>query len=611
MGVSVMGVPIGFVLDEEIQAVPAGFVVDGEEQPEPISVSETPLDVPAGEAPEELGFIEQLGQLMPSGAEQARIMRQEIAEPAAAIATGIPATIASGLTGALAAPLVGMEKAEEVLKGTQEALTYEPKTEAGIESLQTVGDLMQKGIDIANLPISGLAGLADLISGQSAEQAGETIKSVQEIGLPKTAGMQTLEATGDPLLAAATEMTPALIGSFFPIKNIVGKNTTLKQKVAEKIKAGETDKPLANYMVSGAGKLKADPLAKESIKQGFDQSVIAAVKGSTKADKIKMSEMVDVMKKGKENALFAMKNRPSDIAGNSLLERINHVKTVNRTAGKQVDDAAKALKGKQVNFDQPINNFMDSLDEMGVRIKELKPDFRGSDIEGLAGPEAAIKNIVKRLSSGKRGATPDAHELHRMKRYIDEIVTYGKEGEGLKGKTERILKSLRRDLDDTLDSNFPDYNTANTTYADTVGALDAFQDVAGKKMDLFGVNADKATGTLLRRMMSNAQSRVNLVDAVDTLESISKKYGGTFTDDISSQMLFVDELDNVFGPVARTSLAGETAKGIRKGAEAITGQRTIGGTALEIGAAGIEKLRGINEEGAFNAISELLKRDIQ
>jgi hypothetical protein len=484
MGVSVMGVPIGFVLDEEIQAVPAGFVVDGEEQPEPISVSETPLDVPAGEAPEELGFIEQLGQLMPSGAEQARIMRQEIAEPAAAIATGIPATIAGGLTGALAAPLVGMEKAEEVLKGTQEALTYEPKTEAGIESLQTVGDLMQKGIDIANLPISGLAGLADLISGQSAEQAGETIKSVQEIGLPRTAGMQTLEATGDPLLAAATEMTPALIGSFFPIKNIVGKNTALKQKVAEKIKAGETDKPLANYMVSGAGKLKADPLAKESIKQGFDQSVIAAVKGSTKADKIKMSEMVDVMKKGKENALFAMKNRPSDIAGNSLLERINHVKTVNRTAGKQVDDAAKALKGKQVNFDQPINNFMDSLDEMGVRIKELKPDFRGSDIEGLAGPEAAIKNIVKRLSSGKRGATPDAHELHRMKRYIDEIVTYGKEGEGLKGKTERILKSLRRDLDDTLDSNFPDYNTANTMYADTVSALDAFQDVAGRKMDL-------------------------------------------------------------------------------------------------------------------------------
>ena len=196
-----------------------------------------------------------------------------------------------------------------------------------------------------------------------------------------------------------------------------------------------------------------------------------------------------------------------------------------------------------------------------------------------------------------------------MKRFIDEVVTYGKQGEGLSGKTERILKQLRRDLDSTLDDAFPEYNRVNTTYADTVGSLDALQDVAGKKMDLFGKNADKATGTLLRRLMSNAQSRVNLVDAVDSLESIAKKYGGEFTDDISTQMLFADELDNVFGSVARTSFAGETAKGIRKGAEVVTGQRTVVGAALEAGAAGVEKLRGINEKNAFKSITELLKRD--
>lgn len=595
-----MALPAGFIIDE--QAVPAGFVID-----EPIA-QEAPQAV---QPTAELGFLEQLRQLIPGGAEQAQIARQGIAEPAAAIATGIGTTIAGGAAGAISTPFVGTEKAEDIIKGTQE-LAYQPKSEAGKESLKTVGELMQKGLDIANFPISGLAGLADLVSGQNIEQAGETIKSVQKIGLPKTAGLQTLEATGDPLLATVTEMTPALVGAFFPIKNIVGKNMALKQKIADKIKAGATDKPLANYMVSGAGKLKSDPLAKESIKQGFDQGVIAAVKGSSKADKTKMLKMVDTMKKGKENALFAIKNRPSDVAGNSLLERVSFIKKVNSAAGKQVDDAARALKGKQVDFDKPIANFMDNLDEMGVHInKRLKPNFKGSDIEGLAGPEAAIKNIIKRLSSGKKGATPDAHELHRMKRYIDEIVTYGKEGEGLKGKTERILKSLRRDLDDTLDSNFPNYNAANTKYADTVGALDALQDVAGKKMDLFGPNAEKATGTLLRRMMSNAQSRVNLVDAVDSLDSIAKKYGGTFADDISSQMLFVDELNNVFGPVARTSLAGETAKGFKKGAEALTGQRTAVGTALDIGSAGVEKLRGISEDGAFKAINELLRREIQ
>jgi hypothetical protein len=109
-------------------------------------------------------------------------------------------------------------------------------------------------------------------------------------------------------------------------------------------------------------------------------------------------------------------------------------------------------------------------------------------------------------------------------------------------------------------------------------------------------------------MMSNAQSRVNLVDAVDNLETIAKRYGSDFGDDISTQMLFVDELDSVFGPVARTSLAGETAKGFKKGAEAVAGQRTAMGAAIEAGAAGVEKLRGINEANAFKSINELLKR---
>ena len=148
------------------------------------------------------------------------------------------------------------------------------------------------------------------------------------------------------------------------------------------------------------------------------------------------------------------------------------------------------------------------------------------------------------MASGKRGANPDAFELHRMKRFIDEVVTYGKAGEGLTGKTERILKQLRTNLDSTLDDAFPAYNEANTIYADTIGALDALQDVAGRKMDLFGPNADKATGTLLRRMMSNAQSRVNLVDAVDNLEVVAKRYGSKFGDDISTQMLFVHIDDN-------------------------------------------------------------------
>jgi hypothetical protein len=256
---------------------------------------------------------------------------------------------------------------------------------------------------------------------------------------------------------------------------------------ADEIAQVSADSTLAKYISSGANKVKTDPFAKEAIKQGFDPGVITAAKGATQADRVKMLKMVETMEKGKKNALFSMKNRPSDIAGDSLLERVNHVKKVNKNAGAQLDTVAKSLKGKSIDFQEPIGNFIDNLDEMGIRIdKNLQPIFKGSDIEGLAGPQAAIRNIIKRLKSGVRGKTPDAYELHRMKKYIDENVTYGKGGEGLKGKTEATLKKLRRDLDSALDNQYPEYDRVNTEYADTIRALDALQDVAGKKVDLFG-----------------------------------------------------------------------------------------------------------------------------
>lgn len=535
-----------------------------------------------------------------------------VLEPLQAIGSGLLGTIGGGVAGAVSAPFVGAEEAAGIVTGAQEKAAEfgAPETQRGQEALQTLGDIIEKGIDIARFPISGLAGLAELLSGQGAEQAAQTVESVQEIGVGKTAGNRAFEITGDPLISAVAETSPEIVGSLIPITKMAKTRSALKAKIAEQIKAGGTNKKLADYMINGAGKVKTDKLAQETVKQGFDQSVIAAVKGASKVDRTKMSKMVEVMQKGKENALFAMKNRPSDVAGNSLLDRVNHIKTVNREAGKQIDDVAKSLRGQSVDSTKAVDNFMGNLDEMGIRLdNRLRPNFKGSDIEGLAGPKLAIANMIKRMASGKRGAAPDAHELHRMKRFIDEQVTYGKSGEGLKGKTERVLKQLRSDLDATLDDAFPEYNNVNTRYADTVGALDALQDVAGKKMDLFGANAEKATGTLLRRMMSNAHSRVNLVDAVDNLDTISRKYGGVFDDDIATQMLFVDELDSVFGPVARTSLAGETAKGFKKGAEAAAGQRTAVGAAIEVGAAGIEKLRGISQENAFKTITELLKRE--
>lgn len=443
----------------------------------------------------------------------------------------------------------------------------------------------------------GITPSAPLRSLASASGAGVGVQTAREVA----PGSTTAEVVGGVIGG----MTPYGAQS---IKNWATGRSPAKQKIAERIMRGETDSDLAKYMVEG-GKTRTDQQAREAVRQGFDEGVISAVKGSSIIDREKMRQMVDVMKKGKKNARYAMMNRPGDVAGDSFLERVNYVKQVNRDAASQLDDVAKSLKGKTADFEKPVNQFLENLDAMGVRLasKEGKiiPRFKGSDVEGVAGAERLIKQLVDRMGSGKR---PDAYGMHRLKRYIDEQVTYGKSVEGLGGQTERIVKQLRADIDGTLDKTFTAYNKVNSTYSETRGALDSIQDVAGKKMDLFGPNANKAVGNLLRRLMNNTQSRANLIDSMKEVQTTAKKYGGTFDDDIMTQVLFADELDSVFGPVSRTSLQGEVGKAVKRGAEFATGQRTITGTAIEGAAALSEKLRGVNEENAFKAIEELLKR---
>ena len=312
--------------------------------------------------------------------------------------------------------------------------------------------------------------------------------------------------------------------------------------------------------------------------------------------------MIDTLEKGKENALFAAKNRPADVAGNALLKRVAHVKKVNSQAGKRLDSVAKSLKGESIDLNADVKGFFNGLNDLGVSFDtNLKPNFTGSQIETIAPAKKLVKDLTLRI---KRNPNADAFDAHNFKRFIDENVTFGKSAKGLGGKTERLAKQLRASIDSKLDASFPEYDKVNTQFSDTVKAIDALQDSAGSKVDLFGDNASKATGTVLRRLMGNTQSRVNLMDAIDEIETVGRKHGGKFDDDILTQMLFADELDKMFGAPGRTSFQGEISKALGTQARKTASERAIdaaGGLA--------EKAVGINEKNALKSIKQLLGKD--
>lgn len=361
-------------------------------------------------------------------------------------------------------------------------------------------------------------------------------------------------------------------------------------------------------------RIEKDSLASAAVKQGFDEGVIQPLKQSSTNDKTQMRRMTGIAERISKDKLFGMKNRPGDIAGDVLMNKVRVVRDSNRRAGKAIDKASNNLKGKFVDTTTVAQRFLDDLQEMGISVSDdLKLDFKGSDIEFQGGPKSTVRNVFSRMVGPD---VPDAFEIHRLKRLIDSEVTYGKSLKGLAGNSERALKSLRAGLDDALDANFPEYNKANVAYAETISALDALQDVAGKKMDLTGPNADKATGTLMRRLMSNAQSRVRLLDAIDDVENAVKKHGGSDllriegktgkADNLQMLVLFADELDNVFGPAARTSLQGQFDQALQQGVRATTTKTGALDLGLGLAGQGVEKLRGINKPGAFKAIKKLL-----
>lgn len=424
-----------------------------------------------------------------------------------------------------------------------------------------------------------------------------------------------------PAAAAAAKVYTALEDVTPKFEPATGRGLVKAQRKGALL--GETgDTVAAGYRLTETGDVVKDGAQKGAMKQGFDPGLVAMIKASPPKAREKMAAMVDVVEQGKKNFRYSAENRPLDIAGDSVLSRVKVVREANRAAGNRLDHTAKALKGQRVDVAPAVDSFLGELEDMGVKFSPAdgKVTFQGSDLEGVPGPQRVVKTVLGRMLNTK---APDAYDVHRMKRFIDEQVTYGKNARGLGGKTERILKGLRHNLDGLLDEQFPEYNRVNTDYSETIGALDSLQDVAGKKMDFYGPNADKAIGTLTRRLLSNAQSRVPLTDAINQLDSVAKKFttkGGTdivphgyvskrsgisaadLDDDIMGQVMFVDELEKIFGASARTSLQGDVEKAARQAANA-DGKGMI----VDALISGANKARGINEENALKAIRELLK----
>lgn len=354
------------------------------------------------------------------------------------------------------------------------------------------------------------------------------------------------------------------------------------------------DKANAGFTLAQIDKKTLD-LAKQ---QGFDETDIQFVRSMNKNDKANAQKMINLAKASTTDKRII--ERPIDIVGDNMMNRIKFIEGQNKKAGLAVNQVAKSLKGQPVNADNILQKSQEVLDDLNITLRpDGKLNFDNSVFKNTPQLQKKLEKFFTQIPRGQA----DAYDVHIFKKSIDELVDYGVQGEGLKGNSERVLKMLRASADDVLDQTFDAYNQANTDFRNTRMVLDEARDLFGKKA---GFSKEKG-GQLLRSVFSNNNQRPRVLKLVDDLDKTSKLYGKEFKDSLVDQAIFTEILEDIYGTQATTSLQGQVARAVKGTQRVIEGIRDpIKGTG-DLLATGTEKLIGVSDENKKKVLEALIR----
>lgn len=352
----------------------------------------------------------------------------------------------------------------------------------------------------------------------------------------------------------------------------------------------------ANIPAVGAAKLKTDKLAKAVVDQGFGENFVQLVKTANPEDRQAILEMVKIGQNSLKDARFAATNRVSKVVGKRLVDRVNGLNQIRREAASKLDDVAEGLKSLTVDYSGDVNKFLDGLRKLDIGVSDVGDfnlNLKGSMIEGADDAEAVLSRIVKKM---KNANVSNANDVHKLKRYIDNQVTYGKgTDKGLKGEVLQLVKELRHNINVTLGNASPEYKQVNTQYSDATKAIEMLQDSLGKKVNMFTESAGDQLGIQSRKLLSNYVNGTNISDAILNAEKTLGKYNvpvkGNIMDLVTAESAirgvipqkmfntFQGDIEKAGGAVA-SALRGDKLGMVEKVGQAITGNKRTNEKAL-------------------------------
>ena len=351
-----------------------------------------------------------------------------------------------------------------------------------------------------------------------------------------------------------------------------------KQLLVNEIKKGNPNIELVTKALNDSGDVITRPASKRAVKiLGGDhvaQGTVAVIENMSPASKKILNKQLDNITRGRREPLFGDANRPSNVLGESILNRAIDIDKINAKAGKTIGNTASSLKDINVDIGGVNNNFLSGLNDLGVTFSKaddgwVTPDFSRSKFNG--GSKQSMTVLINDLLDG----SPSFDVAHKLKRTIRDNIDFesGTGGVGqVKGDSKQLLKSLSSGIDEILDSTSPKYKKANESFAKTIKLKNDFDKLMGKDIDLNDkVSASSILGNKAMRVDSNAPSGVVINKLFTDADSVLGDFKIRYKDDIPSLRHITNKLNEAFKIAPPNSLKGNIISGGLDVAEAATG----------------------------------------
>jgi hypothetical protein len=558
-----------------------------------------------------------------------------IGEPIAAVGSAIVAEPIAGIAGIAQSlnPLASPGAGARAVEATRDALTIKPITQTGQATTQAVGEAFEPlgnliqgieqgigdaGFDATGSPTVGaigqslptlageLVGLGifkRLTKGTKLLNNGQPTKELRVLLAKKGIDFDTLK----PETQASI---PEIAGTSNAFRFPESTSQVVQNTVVNEIRSGSKASAFAKFKLDG-NTVVNDLAAEEAIGQGWTEAGVQQAKVANKPTRKKNLEMLTIQRQVDLGLISAVRNRPSNVIGDSVMSRIEFFDKTVDTNSRKLNNLVDSIAFKNSPVDASIVSkaLTDKLDSLNVTYDQIDLrrgiDFEGSDISSDPTSKKAIREILRLLGETESATAP---RMHQLKKVLDGMIDYRKlPMRGATPKAQSIVKDVRKSLNQALREANPRYGDINDELSLALDATGDF-DKSIKSMRLDSESAASGLGTITRRLLSNAVSRGDILDSLDKLDSSAKSLGGNFDDSIEGMVEFANELEERFGSVSKTGIQNEVKKAVVKAAR--DGPVS---TMLDIGAEAVgdvaNKAMGKNDINAFEAMREILDRD--